>query len=414
MEFVVSGFTSEEKLKKKIIVVSHNLRIGGVERSLIGLLDNFDYDRVEVDLFLFIHDGELMSLIPKQVNLLPENRKYTGLLIPALQNIKYGFFDMLAGKTIASLKAKSFCRKRHLNANNMVYSNYQQRYTAFALPEINPNVTYDLAISFLTPHYVAAEKVKSKKKVAWIHTDYSFFQFDKKAELEMWSKYDCIASVSDSVTASFVKQFPSLESKIVLIENILSPVFIQTQADAKEVSAEIPKEKGITAICSTGRFTQAKNFDNVPFICKFLIESGLHIKWYLIGYGGEEDLIHSKIKETNMQEYVIILGKKENPYPYMKACDIYVQPSRYEGKAVTVREAQILCKPVVITDFATSASQLKDGIDGIIVPMDNEGCAKGIKCLIENTELQKRLIENCRKGDFDNEKEIEKVYKLFE
>ena len=78
-----------------------------------------------------------------------------------------------------------------------------------------------------------------------------------------------------------------------------------------------------------------------------------------------------------MQERVIILGKKNNPYPYMRACDLYVQPSRYEGKAVTVREAQLLGKPVVITNYATSASQLEDGADGVIVPMDNAGCAEG-------------------------------------
>ena len=401
-------------MKKKIIVVSHNLRIGGVERSLIGMLNNFDYDRFEVDLFLFIHDGELMSLIPKQVNLLPENRKYTGLLIPAQQNIKYGFFDLLAGKAYASLKAKLFCRRRHLSANNMVYFNYQQRYTAFALPKINPNVTYDLAISFLTPHYVVAKKVKSKKKAAWIHTDYSFFQFDKKAEPEMWNKYNYIVSVSDSVSASFVRQFPSLKSKIVLIENILSPDFIRTQADAIDVSAEILKEKGVTTICSAGRFTQAKNFDNVPFICKYLVDWGMNVRWYLIGYGGEERLVRDNIQESGMQDNVIILGKKENPYPYMKACDIYVQPSRYEGKAVTVREAQILCKPVVITAFTTSASQLKDGVDGIIVPMDNERCAKGIKFLIDHPELQQQLIENCRNRDFGNEKEVENIYKLIE
>ena len=91
---------------------------------------------------------------------------------------------------------------------------------------------------------------------------------------------------------------------------------------------------------------------------------------------------------------VIILGKKENPYPYIKACDIYIQPSRYEGKAVTVREAQMLNKPVIITNFLTAKSQLEDGFDGIIVPMDNEKCAEGIISLIKNERLRDELIEN--------------------
>lgn len=102
------------------------------------------------------------------------------------------------------------------------------------------------------------------------------------------------------------------------------------------------------------------------------------------------------------------IRQKENPYPYIQACDIYVQPSRYEGKAVAVREAQILNKPVVITDFETSKSQLTDGLDGVIVPMDNEGCSDGICNLIKDKELQQRLIENTKITDYTNKQELEK------
>ena len=117
----------------------------------------------------------------------------------------------------------------------------------------------------------------------------------------------------------------------------------------------------------------------------------MNVKWYLIGYGGDEPLIRQKITEAGMQERVIILGKKDNPYPYMRACDLYVQPSRYEGKAVTVREAQLLGKPVLITRYVTSASQLEDGVDGVIAPMDNEGCAAGIAALLRDPSRMQRL-----------------------
>ena len=400
--------------KKKIIIVSHCMRIGGVERSLLALLDAIDYTLYDVDLFLFIHDGEFMLQIPKSVNLLPEVKKYNSLLISINENIKHRFFDILASKLYASLKAKRFCRKNNIDTANMVYFDYLHKYATKFLPKINPNKEYDLAISFLTPHYVVPQKVNGKKRIAWIHTDYSFFEFDKKAEVSMWNEYDYIASVSDSCTNSFVKQFPELKDKIVMIENILSPDFVRQQAEIEDVRGEMPKENGITLLCSVGRFSSQKNFDNIPFICKLLVESGIKVHWYLIGYGGDEALIRLKIAEADMQKYVIILGKKENPYPYMSACDIYVQPSRYEGKAVTVREAQILCKPVVITNFTTSASQLQDGVDGIIVPMNNEKCAKGIQSLIEDKTLQQKLIENCRNSDFGNEKEIEKIYSLIE
>ena len=113
-----------------------------------------------------------------------------------------------------------------------------------------------------------------------------------------------------------------------------------------------------------------------------------------------------------MGNHVFILGKKINPSPYIKVCDFYVQPSRYEGKAVTVREAQILCKPVIITDFPTAKSQLKDGYDGIIVPMDNESCAQGIVNFINNKELQKKIIDNLEQNDYSNADEVQKIYKL--
>lgn len=113
-----------------------------------------------------------------------------------------------------------------------------------------------------------------------------------------------------------------------------------------------------------------------------------------------------------MEEYAIILGKKVNPYPYIKACDLYIQPSRYEGKCVTVREAQILNKPVVITNYATAGSQLTDGFDGIVVPMDNQGCAEGIIQLLNNKKLMHRLSENTKTVDYTNSKEVEKLYSI--
>ena len=115
-----------------------------------------------------------------------------------------------------------------------------------------------------------------------------------------------------------------------------------------------------------------------------------------------------------MEDTVIILGKKENPYPYIKACDIYVQPSRYEGKAVTVCEALLLNKPVVITDYPTARSQIKNGFDGIIVPLDNQGCANALAEIMTDKELLNRLVENMKKTDYSNESEIDKLYELIE
>ncbi|MCH8546911.1 MAG: glycosyltransferase, partial [Cryomorphaceae bacterium] len=144
----------------------------------------------------------------------------------------------------------------------------------------------------------------------------------------------------------------------------------------------------------------------------YLLDQGLQVKWYLIGYGGDEDLIKAKIKEYGVEQQVIILGKQPNPYPYIKACDIYVQPSRYEGKAVTVREAQTLGKPVVIANFSSAKSQLNDGVDGVILPQDTIAFASALKAFINNRELQSTLMENCRQQDFSNQSSIQRIYAL--
>lgn len=394
--------------KKSVLICSHAMEIGGVERSLLDLLYTFDYGKYYVDLFLYRHSGEWLKDIPKKVNLLPESAKYSSLMVPMKELIGKKKFGLLAGRFAGRSLAKIYS-KSHKFTRSAVGIEYSHKYTKSFLPKINPSKKYDLAISFLTPHYFVAEKVNADKKIAWIHTDYSTIEINIESELKMWSRYDYIVSISNDCTKSFLKKFPSLSGKIIEIENILSADLI------KKKSVEfVPLEfdNACLKLLSIGRFSDAKNFDNVPEICKKIIAKGLSAKWYLIGYGGDEQLIKDKISEFNMQDNVIILGKKENPYPYIKACDAYVQPSRYEGKSVAVREAQILEKPVIITNYATAHSQLKDGYDGIIVPMDNEGCADGICKVLTDKKLMEQLSYNCSKNDYTNSKEVEKIYNL--
>ena len=395
-------------MKKKIFIFSHAMEIGGVERALLGLLNSIDYSKYEVDLFLLKHSGELMPLIPKQVNLLPEISQYGAIMKPMVLALKEGQIKVVLGRLCGKLKAKLYDIKHALNRSTVAIE-YSHKYTVKYLPKVN-NEHYDIAISFLTPHYIVFEKVNADKKIAWIHTDYSTIELDVKSELAMWSNFDNIVSISDDVTRAFLSTFPSLENKIVKIENIISKDFIEEQADLFNVKNEMTDDS--VKLLSIGRFCEAKNFDNVPEIASIIKSKGVDFKWYIIGYGADENLIKSKITQYNMEDTVIILGKKENPYPYIKACDIYIQPSRYEGKCVAVREAQLLNKPVVITNYASSKSQLQDGFDGVIVPMDNQGCADRIAKVMDDKDLQNQLIENTKKTDYTNSKEIEKLYKL--
>ncbi len=393
--------------RKRIIIISHALQLGGAERSLIGLLWALRDPEYTVDLFLLRHEGELMHMIPPHVNLLPEIPAYTVLAQPMVKTLKEGHLLLTFARLWGKRKAVKFVRKQHLGENGVALE-YSHRYTHCLMPPIQPKINYHAAISFLTPHYIVGKNVKADKKICWIHTDYSNVAIDKKSEFKMWSQFDHIVAISEAAKKSFISIFPQLSERVTVIENILPQQFIQKQSEERIILSE-----GSTInLLSIGRFSYPKNFDNVPDICRQLVEGGLKVVWYLIGYGPDEALIRQEIIRTGMQEHVIILGKKDNPYPYIKACDLYIQPSRYEGKSVCVREAQMLCKPVVITNYGTSQSQLQNGVDGIIVPMDNEGCARGIAFLLKDPQKMKELEKNCSKRDYSNVAEITKIYRM--
>ena len=444
-------------MKNHIFISMHYMEIGGAEMALVGLLQALDYSKYDVDLFLHAHRGEMMQFIPKEVNLLPEIKEYAHIECPMKQALLDGCFGVLYGR----LKAKWLTR-RYLQKKSVTESAAGLQYVADCvspfLPSLHKYGEYDMAISFLQPHNYVVDKVIAKKKICWIHTDYTNIDINAEKELSVWNAYDHIISISSDVTKTFLQVFPSLSNKIIEIENILSPEFVRKRSEEFQVEFnenENQNEKAdkssdpdisltvhrsplnhkyndnhndnqnqnehVIRLLSVGRFCEAKNYDNVPDICQrinmMLNENEdenekFSIRWYLIGWGGDEELIRQKIEEAGMQDYVIILGKKSNPYPYIKACDIYVQPSRYEGKSVTVREAQMLCKPVVVTNYPTAKSQIQDGIDGKIVPMDNEGCAEGLAKFIMNSKLQKQIIEYLMTHDYGNMGEVEKLYKL--
>lgn len=388
--------------KKQILVVfTGTMELGGIERSLLGLLDAIDYERYDVDLFLYGHHGPLFELINPKVNLLPEIKELAYLRDSLKEKLRHGCYY----SAFLRLKDSLLSFGKPIDFDK-TWAKIVQKYA----PRLEKH--YDLALSFFRPFDFISDKVDADYKLGWIHTDYTGEETNLMSLYDDYKRVDKIIAVSEQCKNTFCKILPNLSERIVVMENILSRKFILEQAECKISDPQFIREQDICMLLSIGRFSYPKNFDNIPDICKCIIKKGKIIKWYIIGFGSEEELIRKSIIEANMQEYVIILGKRDNPYPYLKECDIYVQPSRYEGKAVTVREAQMLGKPVIITDYATSASQLEDGIDGVIVPQDNEGCANGIIELLDNQEKMKKLRLNCQKRDYSNMSEIQKLYKM--
>lgn len=395
---------------KKILVASYDMEVGGVERSLVALLNNFNYEKYSVDLMLYRHQGDFLNLVHNKVNLLDEVKQYSSFRKSIGQTIKDKQFGIAISRLLSRVNANLLGKLKKIQEPGYYQMQLMWLYALPFLPKEKKE--YDVAISYLWPHYYVAEKVKAKKKIAWIHTDYSTVETNISVDLKLWRKFDYIIAVSEACKLAFLTKYSSLKDKVVVIENITSPDFIRKMA-IEPVNNPMLKDNRFK-IVTVGRLSHAKGIDYAVKALKIMKEKGYNdISWYVVGYGGDESLIEDLIKEFKLEDSFILLGKKTNPYPYIRVADLYVQPSRYEGKAVTVGEAQILNKPIVITNYSTASSQVKDGIDGYITDLSINGIANGIEKLYKDENLRESLMRNCQNTNYYNQFELNKLYEIF-
>ena len=375
-------------MKKKILITACSLEIGGIERSLVGLLDVMDYDKYDVDVLLFSRKGELLQHVSPRCNLLPEIPQCATLLTPVKTVLRQGHFLLGAARVWAhwSLSRKYKPDGDPRTADGVTFATLQKFWdTSIRFMPSLPG-EYDAAISFMWPHHFVAQKVRAKKKFAWVHTDHTIAIVDEKKDAAVWAQFDRIAAVSDECGEAFRAM----------------------EFEPQEMDTAAPK------LVSVGRLCYQKAFDRAVRVARILKDRNADFCWYVVGYGGAEPEIRALIRELDVEDRFFLLGKKSNPYPYMRACDLFVQASRYEGKAVTVREAQMLAKPVLITDFLTARSQVRDGFDAVVVPQDENAIADAIVSLLGDEEKRIQLSENARATDYSNASEADKIYRMIE
>ena len=403
-------------MKKRIFISMHYMEIGGAESSLIGLLEALDPNKVDIDLFVFAHHGVFMSAIPDYVNLLPEDKGYAMMEESIAKVFKKGHPCIGMARLLAKWKTNRFYQIHSSEENHSAGFTYIGNEVGKVLHNLYDLGVYDLAISYNYPHNIVLDKVKAKKKVAWLHTDYRQISINKEMELPMWGRYNHIVSISPGVTEGFLTVFPSLKNKMLECENMLPKAYIE----AKAAQGLIEKEDGVLTLCSVGRISNAKNYDNIPYMAAALNElfmsQGSKIKykdfkWLIVG-PGDHSTIDALSDELGVRDKVIFMGPSDNPYPYIKGCDIYVHPSRYEGKSIVVREAQVLCKPVIITNYATAKSQINNGVDGVICELDNKRVAEAIFALATDVKKQNSIINHLQTHDYAGMAEVEKIYRL--
>ncbi|MBO1579740.1 glycosyltransferase [Bacillus sp. XF8] len=392
-------------MKKNVLFVINNLNCGGAEKSLISLLNTMDYSSYDVDLFLFKHEGLFFNKIPKQVNILEEPSEYQLFDMPIkaaiMKCLRQGRLDIALSRVCAGYIFKS--EKNNARCEQRVW-----RYLSKSLQTISKK--YNVAIGYLekNPVYFCIDNVNANKKIGFIHTDYDKLGMDPNIDMDYFRSLDHIVTVSDECANVLKQRFPIYNDKIGVIHNIVSPSTIHKMSQEK-VDIE---RKGIK-IVSVGRLSHEKGFDLAVEACKNLVETGYEIKWHIIGEGEGRNKLEKMIEENHLQDHFLLLGLKENPYPYIREADIYVQPSRFEGKSIAIDEAKILHKPIVVTNFSTAKDQIENEENGIIVDMDAHSLSEGIKKLIHNEELRNKLIKNLSDEELGTESEIKKLYTLF-
>lgn len=388
---------------KKILFVINSLTIGGSEKSLVSLLSMLDYKKYEVDLLMFRHGGEFEKYIPKEVNILDELDYYSYLTgkksnINIINRIKYQFFRI---RTSINLR-KNLKKTIQIHAEQVLYKSHNK-----VLKCINKK--YDVAIAYSQglPTYYVADKVNADKKIAWINCDYVTTMYDKEYDKDFYNKFYKIIAVSNSIRNSISSLNKEYEKKLEVIFDIVDPELIERMANEEVVF----EDKSYINILTVARLVIAhKGYDLAIKAAKLLKDDGYKFKWFIVGDGPDKDKMNELILKNKMKDYFILLGKKDNPYPYMKNCSIYVQPSKKEGFGLTVIEAKILRKPILCTNFNTAKEIIKNDYDGLIVEQSARDIYLGLKRYIDNSEVYKMISNNLNKDKrYNSVKEIKKI-----
>lgn len=397
----------------KVLFVISALEAGGAEKSLINLLNLFDYNRYQVDLLLFKKEGIFMDQIPEEVRIIeaPDDLFYLYNIHGRQIKHALGAFPSIIARITGTIYRNYFVR-------NKSYPGTQIRWNKFYKKHISIfNDEYDIAISYMHGEvmYYVAEKIKARKKITWVHNDYRALKLKPETDYPYLCSFDKIATISDECVDILTQVFPQIKDKVVSIPNLTSSSLIRKRAELyypEEYKDSCNANKVI--ILSIGRLNYQKGFDIAIKIAAEMKKRGLQFVWYIIGQGTEQEHLTELINQFGLKEEFVLLGIRENPYPYIKNADIIAQPSRYEGKSVVIDEAKILHKPIVVSDYATVRDQITNENEGTISKLEVENFAEALEKLIQSKDLRDNYEEYLNQHEYGNDSMVEMYYKLME
>lgn len=395
---------------KKILFVMNNLSSGGAEKSLSSLLSVIDFSKYEVDLLLFRNDGIYFQDLPSEINRIQEPLEYKYFDMSFKKAIKgsllIGRFDV----AISRIKVSAISRTEKNRAKCE-----QRAWTYIGSSIRNLDKEYDVAVGFMEKSsiYYIVEKVSAKKKIGWIHTNYNSSGMDPAIDSTYFFKLDHIVTVSEECAMSLKNTFPDLSNRVEVIQNIVSPEAIKLLANEELISTE-NFDKNAIKIATVGRLGHEKGIDLAIESCRLLVEKGYKINWKVIGYGTDKEIINlnKQINEKNLTGVFQLIGVKDNPYPYIKTSDFYIQPSRFEGKSIAIDEAKILDKPIIVTNFPTAKDQIIHNVNGLIAEMNPEAICNAVSLLIRKKDLRDKIVDGLSKEKVGTVSEIKKFHAL--
>lgn len=378
-------------MKVQIAIVTKQMITGGVEKSLVSLLRYFDYRNVAVDLYVEKEGGEFFEDIPKSVT------------IYVLQTVNVANAICHPVAAIRKLAALIQMRK----AENFIEQCYLSSKMLLPIKK-----KYDIAISYHAPNTISVfyviDKIKAKKKILWLHGDMESNNGSTWIAQRYYRQYNQVFAVSKNVFDSFLRCYPEMKSVTSLFYNFVDAKGIIKAAQFGQSFSDTKKFN----ILTVGRLDRQKGIDIAIKVCQRLIAENFDVVWYVCGEGSQRVELEKMIRDCGLQKRFILLGNQRNPYRYMKECNLYVQPSRYEGYCTTTNEARWLNKAVITTDVSGAREQFEDGVTGWIVPVDDrEAMYQKIKWCLEHKEEIMKIEENLKNFDFNMEEDIAKIFK---
>lgn len=386
---------------KKILFVIYSMGYGGAEKSLVNLLNELPGNTYEVDLLLFQKKGDFLMQLPSWVRVLDTPEDIERLYAP-IKKLGHRCGHKILGTVCSRLIKRT---KKQQAAFRWKYF-YSKK-----IGKINDH--YDVAIAYSGSEclYFIHDKVNADKKLVWIHNDYRTTGYSKEDDCPYLADMDGIVSVSNECVDVLKAEFPQYQQRMHYIENITSSIVIKKRA---ELFTPAEYTQGKNNLLSIGRLHPQKGFDLAIEAASILKKNGIDFCWYIIGEGPLKEKLVQQIQKFGVEEYVVLLGTRNNPYPYIKHCAFVVQPSRYEGKSVVLDEAKILGKPIVATNYPTVWDQIEKDKEGIITDMNPESIANGIQRMITETELRRSMELYLGSNEYGNSEEINKYRKIID